>query len=192
MRTKEAVSYTATDTNCHTHIRCHRDESPPGDITAESTASVRINTQLLTSDSPSELCHTSSPSRFNSSSYSSPLFSISPLTLSFMLFLSLLSFLFFPPASTFSPFPFAAPFFRPAFYFLSPPVKNAHHSFLSPPPSSPPLTAVVDVHVVQSYLGGSVPAVQLLRVEPGLSSLLPQLDPADITTAVKHHTVQTP
>lgn len=56
----------------------------------------------------------------------------------------------------------------------------------------PPLTTVVDVHVVQSYVGGPVPAVELLRVEPGLSSLLPQLDPADVAAAVEHHSVQVP
>lgn len=54
------------------------------------------------------------------------------------------------------------------------------------------LTTVVDVHVVQPYLRGSILAVQLLRVEPGLSSLQPQLDPADIAAAFKHHAIQTP
>lgn len=66
----------------------------------------------------------------------------------------------------------------------------------TPSPSLPShpllLTTVVDVHVVQPYLGGSVLAEELLRVEAGLSPLQPQLDPADVAAAVKHHAVQTP
>lgn len=60
------------------HIRCHRDESPPGDNSTPSSASVRLNTQLLTSDSPSEL-----PPRllfsFLYSSYNPFLSSLAPL-----------------------------------------------------------------------------------------------------------------
>lgn len=64
--------------------QCHRDESPPGDNTAETPASVRINTLLLTSDSPSELCHTSSLSCLNYSPCFSSHSSTSPLTPAFL------------------------------------------------------------------------------------------------------------
>lgn len=54
------------------------------------------------------------------------------------------------------------------------------------------LTTVVEVHVPKPYLGGSVVAVELLRVKAGLASLQPQLDPADVAAALEHHAVQTP
>ena len=200
-------AHTHTHTHTHTlsvtHFRCHRDESPPGDNTAESTASVRINTQLLTSDSPSELCHTSSPSRLHSSPCSSSISSISPLTISFLLLLfmstSVIFILYFfpsPPLQSFPSLPCCLPLPSAAFFFLF-----LFFKFRSPPPPPPPpppllllplLTTVLDVHVLQSYFGVSILAVQLLCVEPGLSFLLPKLDPADITSAVEHHAVQTP
>lgn len=75
---------THPDTNTHTLAQCHRDESPPGDNTAETPASVRINALLLTSDSPSELCHTSSLSCLNYSPCFSSHSSNSPLTPPFL------------------------------------------------------------------------------------------------------------
>lgn len=54
------------------------------------------------------------------------------------------------------------------------------------------LTTVVEVHVPKPYLGGSIVAVELLRVKAGLASLQPQLDPADVAAALEHHAVQTP
>lgn len=48
------------------------------------------------------------------------------------------------------------------------------------------------MHVPKPDLGGSVVAVELLRVEAGLASLQPQLDPADVAAALEHHAVQAP
>lgn len=122
--------------------------------------------------------------------------SATPLTLSSLL-----------PSPAISRPPYLPPIPRlrsPAFFprlipfgFGSRPLLNAVHArtqrHIPPTPSSLPLlTTVVEVHVPKAYLGGSVVAVELLRVKAGLASLQPQLDPADVAAALEHHAVQTP
>lgn len=54
------------------------------------------------------------------------------------------------------------------------------------------LTTVGDVHVQQQDVCVSGGAGQLLVAQTRLSSLLPQLQPADLTPAGKHHSLQMP
>lgn len=55
------------------------------------------------------------------------------------------------------------------------------------------LTALVDIQLLYGYVAGlHARAVQVLVLQIGFFSLLPQLDPTDITAAVKNIVFQLP